>query len=569
MIVAKIENLHFTYKRQTQPALNGIDFSIEQGETVAFLGHTGAGKSTFFNCLSGIIPQFYKGMLSGTIELFGSSISDRTLNQTSLKTGHLFQDFEAQLFSSTAALEVAFPLENRAVSSFEMHVLVDSSLEKVNLLPYQTRNPNTLSGGQKQRLALASILCTKPELLLLDEPTTDLDPIGRREVMNICRVLNNEGHTILLIELNTEELHDFDRICLFKQGQIIADDIPSRVLADQSALTDAGVKQPEMLELLEHKGLQSQDYSTDGVFQLMKSHGFGIDPVKLEPILSAENKATLSSCQPLIELAEVNYAYIPGQPVLNDISFSIYPNDCIAFLGENGSGKTTLVKNMCRLLKPSSGSVFLEGRELKQLPHSTLGRKIGFVFQNPDHMIFSATVFDEIAFGPRNYGFSPTQVNQAVEQAIELVQLQGKEQSDPFSLTKGERQKIAVASILACRPEIIILDEPTTGLDYHEQLKMMELLMKLRSQGHTILIITHSIWLAATYCSKIVVMKDGHIRARGPARDILFDFSTLASAGLTPTPCLRLSALFGQPLLTVAELETCLTVQKKDENVQN
>jgi len=564
MAVVQTKKLCFKYKRQSQPALNGIDCSVEQGECVALIGHTGAGKSTFLQCLSGIIPKFYSGDLSGEIIVF-DGMSDSKNAGVRTRIGHLFQDFEAQLFSSTVALEVAFPLENRGVPRSEMHDIVERSLGQVNLAEFHQRNPHELSGGQKQRVSIASILGMSPDLLLLDEPTTDLDPVGKRDVVQVLQVLKNEGKTILLVDQETDGLLDVDRICVFWQGQMIAEGRPREVLSNIELLAKAGVKPPELLELCARKGITPGGSSLADVHQTIREHGFTINQQKKEQIVAISTE-TANQLDPLLEVSHVSFAYSQAEPVLKDISLSFCPAEFVAILGANGSGKTTLVKQMNKLLQPSSGSVTFHGLDVSNQPQSTIGKKIGFVFQNPDHMIFSATVSDEIAFGPRNYGFSASEIEQSVKNALELVHLTGREKDDPFSLTKGDRQKVAVASVLACRPEIVILDEPTTGLDYPEQIKMMALLKTLVRSGHTVIFITHSVWLAAAYSSRIILMEKGRVIADGPPRKVLFDFETLARTSLEPTPIIRFAAQSGVPLLTVDELDRCLTNNMSGEN---
>jgi energy-coupling factor transport system ATP-binding protein len=254
----------------------------------------------------------------------------------------------------------------------------------------------------------------------------------------------------------------------------------------------------------------------------------------------------------------LEHTYASGNQALSGVSLEIREGDFLAIIGQNGSGKTTLVKHMNGLLGATKGAVIFSGREIHPKMISELGREIGFVFQNPDHQIFSSRIFDEVAFAPRNYGFSESDAKDSVKKSLELVGLSGRDQENPFLLTKGERQRLAIASVLSADPKVLILDEPTTGLDYAEQVKVMDLLAELNCRGHTIIIITHTLWLAARYANRAAVMARGKKILEGSVREIFSRPEILKQASLIPPEITRFSLALGFPFLKVEEARSRL-----------
>ena len=254
----------------------------------------------------------------------------------------------------------------------------------------------------------------------------------------------------------------------------------------------------------------------------------------------------------------LTHSYMPGVESLHEVSLRIQRGEFVALMGQNGSGKTTLVKHLVGLIKPPAGKVRVDGTDVAERTVSQVSETIGLVFQNPDHQIFSETVADEVAFGPRNRGMSDDAVKDAVAKSLEVVGLTGKEEADPFALTKGERQRLAVASTLAMDPDALILDEPTTGLDYDDQLSMMALLRDLNAQGRTIIIVTHSMWVVAEYAHRAVAMAGGKVLADGPVREVFADADVLARAALAPPEITQLGLRLGGATLSVDELAACL-----------
>ncbi len=553
--------LRFSYRGASSEALRGLDLAVDEGQFTVIMGRSGAGKSTFCYCLNGLIPHFLRGQLEGRVRVFGLDTRDHRVAELARRVGLVFQDFEAQLFSTNVELEVAFGPENFGLPLDEIRDRVKESLRAVKLEGYERRQPAYLSGGQKQRLAIASILAIRPQLLVMDEPTTDLDPIGKMEVFEIADELRlaAEG-TVVIVEHETEEALKASRIVVMSGGQVVAMGNPQRILADVPLLEAAGVMPPQTAHLFHALGSPSRPLTVEDALSALEAHGLSVDRERYLKVARDGNNGYGPS---IVEVEDLEYSYPGGIPALRGVSLQIRQGEFVAILGQNGSGKTTLVKHFNGLLRPSRGTVRVKGVDTRNTSVYQLGRIVGYVFQNPDHQIFAQTVFDEVAFGPRLYGLATEEVNRRVKEALEAVDLTHREAADPFLLTKGERQRVAVASILAAKPEVIVLDEPTTGLDYLELKGMMDLTRRLNEAGHTIVIVTHSMWVAAQYAHRIVVMSDGKIIADGPTREVFAREDVLSQAFLKPPPIVRLGNRLGTTLLSVEEAAQVL-VRSRD-----
>lgn len=545
----RVSNLSFTYRHSEKTALSSVNLSVSPAEVVVVVGPSGAGKSTLCYTLNGLVPRFLRGAQEGEVELFGHTVAGQPVSALSEQVGLVFQDFESQLFSTNVELEVAFSPENFGVTRDEMVRRVRECLATVGLTGLEHREPATLSGGQKQRLAIASVLSMEPAIIVMDEPTTDLDPLGKEGVFSVARRLRERGLTMIIVEQETEEAAVADRVVVMNEGQILADGPPDEVLTRPVWLEELGVQPLGAAQLTHSLGLPPS-LTVETATEAIAAAGYRVDPKAHAALQQAD---PVPSGEPIIEVIGLEHRYPNGLMALQGASLTIRRGEFVAVLGQNGSGKTTLVKHFNGLLMPTGGEVRLLGTPTTGQSVLQLGRTVGYVFQNPDHQIFAETVFDEVAFGPRNHGISADEVKQRVEEALVAVGMEGREEEDPFSLTKGERQRIAVASVLASRPQVIILDEPTTGLDYKEQRQMMELVRRLNETGHTIVCVTHSMWVVAEYAHRTVVVKDGRIWMDGPTRSILAREAELTAASLKPPQLVRISNRLGGTLLSLAE----------------
>lgn len=544
-----LSGLHFTYRHTESPALAGIDLQVGSGEVVVIVGPSGAGKSTLCYTLNGLIPKFQRGDMTGTVTILGQPAADQKVNALASQVGLVFQDFESQLFATNVELEVAFAPENMAVDRTEIARRVAECLATVGLTGLEHREPATLSGGQKQRLAIASVLSLEPRIVVMDEPTTDLDPLGKEGVFTVARRLRERGLTLVIAEHETEEAAVADRVVVLNEGRIVAQGAPDEVLTRPDWLESIGVQPLGATQLTAEFGLPPA-LTVEAATESLSAAGYRVDPGAYMQLLAGTEEP---AGEPVVEIRDLEHRYSNGLVALEGASLTIRRGEFVALLGQNGCGKTTLVKHLNGLLMPTSGEVRILGTPTTGQTVLQLGRTVGYVFQNPDHQIFAETVYEEVAFGPRNHGLSGDEVKVRVKEALAAVGLEGREEEDPFSMTKGERQRVAVASILATRPQVIILDEPTTGLDYREQRNMMELVKRLNEAGHTILCVTHTMWVVAEYARRTVVLKNGCIWMDGPTREIMAREAELTAASLKPPQLVRVSNRLGGTLLNLEE----------------
>ena len=550
-IAVSIEDLTFTYQGGRRPALERIKGQMEDGTFFVVMGQDGAGKSTLCYSLNALVPKFFRGKYQGRVVVKGREVARHSVAEMSPIVGLVLQDFEAQLFSTNVELEMAFGPENHCLPSQEIERRIQRYLTFVGLEKLRQREPASLSGGQKQRLAIGSVLTLKSQILVMDEPTTDLDPQGREEVLSIADSLRKEGRTLIIIDHEPETAAEADQVWLMHDGQMVAKGPPREILKDIPTMRSCGVKTPPMVELFHSMGWPGLPLTVEEAIALIQEHHL----TQRRELKLIDDSSVQLKGQPILVAENLRYIYpMHHVEVLRGIHLSIWEGEFIAILGQNGSGKTTLAKHFNGLLKPSSGNMLIRGKSTREYSRRELARCVGYVFQNPDHQIFANTVREEVGFGLKMMGEDSKMIEKRVTEALEVVGLAGYEQKVPFTLTKGERQRVAVASVLAVQPPVLILDEPTTGLDYRHQRSMMEMLKKLNRSGHTIIIITHSMWVAAEYADRTIVMKDGHILLDGPTRSVFAEEARLAEASLRPSTLLRLSNRLGTQALTVEQL---------------
>ncbi len=554
----RLEHISFRYRSAQDPVLRDVSCHIRRGELVGLLGRSGSGRSTLASTLNGTIPHLVRGDLTGRVLIDGQDIRTQRPRDLADRIGFVFQDFEAQLFSTNVSLEVAFGPENLGVHPTEIARRVNSCLGVVRLSHLSHKAPAALSGGQKQRLALASVLALEPTVLILDEPTSDLDPAGRRELLEAIRsIRRTRDLTLVMIDPETDEMGWADRLIVLDQGRVAMDGTPAALWDRADEMDALGVKGFTLAKLARCLGVSERWVDADAAANAIRTAGWGGAPGVAARLRLAD--AAHAGGEVLLEVDGVAHRYPDGTEALRDVHCAIRRGEFVAILGQNGSGKTTLVKHLNGILTPSAGEIRLRGKSLRGQPATALSRRVGLVFQNPDHQIFAERIWDEVAFGPRLQGLAEVAVAARVEEALEAVGLAGMGDLDPFILTKGTRQRIAVASTLATKPEVIILDEPTTGLDHAELQGMMALIRRLNEAGHTILIITHAMDIAAAYARRVVLMQGGRILRDGPTREVFADEAGIGQTGLTPPPIVQVGNRLGVPALTLDELVSCLS----------
>lgn len=560
---AAVGALTFTYAEGARPALRDVTMAQFPGEMIGIMGASGAGKSTLAKVLNRIIPEFEAGEFHGAVRLNGRSILDARVCDVAAEIGMVFQDFESQLFSTTAAHEVAFAMEQVGMSREEMLARIGPALEAVGLKGFEERDPTSLSGGQKQRLAIAAVLALRPSVIVLDEPTTDLDPEGRAEVFALIRQLREQGRSLIVIEHESDELRQCDRIVLLREGSIITEGTPATVMPQLELLEDCGVHPPSLNRVLALLGINGHARNIDQAEAEIRKH-FPNAPKAVEAAADGDPApVTRAAATALLAVENVSFTYPDGPRALADVSLRIEAGEFLAIIGQNGSGKTTLAKAIVGLLGPDSGRILLEGRDRAQLRPAETAREVGYVFQNPDHQIFAETVEEEVKFGPRNFGLDTAEVDRRCDEVLHAVGLENERASDPFLLSKGQRQRLAVASVLALRPKLLILDEPTTGLDYREQRKMMKLVTELNEAGVAIVMITHTPWLVAEYARRVILLRGGRKLFDGGVRDFFAHDEMLRTSSFRPPEVTALSRRFGTLALTPGEFASFIREHAK------
>jgi len=549
--IIKITDLYFKYKKAARPVFDGLSLEVAPGERVAVLGPSEAGKSTLALCLGGLIPRMIKGEFRGRVEVAGSLTHLCRPRELADRVGLLFQDFEAQLFCTRVDQEVAFGPENLGLDREELLRRVPRALARVGLEGLENRDPATLSGGQKQLLALAAVLALEPRLLILDEPTTDLDPLRVEELLAALEHLSLDHNlTLILLGADLRLARHCSRIVLLNHGEVVADGPRDHILRQVETFRGLGLRPPELPALFHDLGQTALPLTLEEAVAQARQLGWerfgggGREPV---------DSPLPSPAPELLALRRVTFAYPGSAPIFQDFSFSLQQGEITAILGPNGGGKTTLVKLLRGLLPPREGEVWTAPGPPRL--------RVGFVFQNPDYQLFAEQVWEEVAFGPRQLGLDQEEVARRVETALARVHLLEQTEEDPFSLTKGQRQRLAVAGVLALTPQVIILDEPTTGLDHREQGDMLELVRELHAQGHTIVMVTHSMWAAANYAHRLVVLNAGQIILDGPTREVLAQEEILASCRLKPPATMQLSRRLGFMALTTEEFKDNVVVR--------
>ncbi len=546
-----VRDLTCRYADPPAHALGGVSLVAAPGELVAIMGESGAGKSTLLRCINALVPSLAPAECGGEIRLGTLALLGAEVGALGGRVAMVFQDFEAQLFSTNVRLEVAFGPGQLGVPPAEIAARVDRTLALVNLTGFGGRDPSTLSGGQKQRLAIASILAMAPDVLLLDEPATDLDPIGRRELYAALEGVRDEALVLLAVEHEVDPVVHADRLILMKNGRVVAAGPAATLVHDVDLFLACGVRPHDLAVLGRRLGCELP-LDVDGAVAALRARGV---PAQPPPSAPASPQAIGA---PILDVRGLSRVYEGGTRALDDVAVTIGAGEFIALIGQNGSGKTTLAKHLNGLLHAEVGTVRLDGVDLRTLPLERVAREVGYVFQNPDHQLFAATVADEVAFGPRNFGLTGDVLAARVDATLAAVGLTAERDEDPFLLRKGERQRLAVATVLAMAPRVLILDEPTTGLDYPQQRAMLELLARLRAGGTTVVVITHSPWVVVEYAERALLMRGGRLVFDGALDTLLDDEALLRSAAFEAPPAARVARALGIPARTVDELARAL-----------
>jgi energy-coupling factor transport system ATP-binding protein len=506
-----VTGLTYRYPGKLQPAIENIDLTVKNGDLLAVIGSSGCGKSTFLHCLTGLIPQASEGEMHGRVVVCGLDTKLHPLSKLATVANIVFQDPDVGFFCSKVEDEIGFGPRNLGLDDAEIRRRIQFALESTRIEHLRTRRVVDLSGGEKQRLAIASALSMLPKVLVLDEPTSDLDREGARSTAEVLQSLRtNRGMTVVVAEHRLDELSRYlDRVLVMERGRVVADGSPDAIFDGQRRLLDElGILSPQAVAGM--SGSRSVGSETE-------------EARPARPIISrvgcsglCELKKDLCSREAVLRVCDVAFNYPSGPQVLRDISFEIGRSELVALVGSNGVGKTTLALLVAGLLKPRHGNIVLNG--VRKF-NGNLGRKIGLLFQNPSRQLFCDSARKEVQFGPRNMRY-----NDFEKRAREMLDFFGLDRYadvDPHHLSEGEKQRLATASILAARPELLILDEPTTGQDWARLKALMDLLRVYVDQGMSVLLITHDVHLARQYATRVMIMREGTIVADGPVNEVL------------------------------------------------
>lgn len=563
-----VEGLRLRYPHEGRVVLKGVDLVLRRGEVKLLLGPSGAGKSSLALTLNGLIPHQMEGDLRGRVLVNGAPTTETTLAALTSQVGMLFQDPEAQIAALTVADEVAFGMENLRLPPAQMPPRVEEALGRAGLQGLEGRSTSALSGGQKQRLALASTLAMGVGVLVLDEPTANLDPAGTSDFFKLLSSLKAEGVSVLIIEHKLDELvEQVDSIAVLDwEGKIALDGPPRQVLAEGRAILEQlGVWLPQVCELanrLLDNGLALEPYPIT----------IGEAVSALEPLVrpigqpSTAGQVELVKRHPLIGIHSLSYRYPQGEYALCDVSLEIQEGDFYALLGPNGSGKTTLAKHLVGLIQPQAGFITLAGEDLARIPPALLSKEAAYVFQNPEHQFVALTVYDELAYSLRALKLPEAEVRTRVERLIGEFGLEQHSRSNPFSLSQGQKRRLSVATMLALEPKVLILDEPTFGQDRENAARIMRELQRLNAAGVTIVMITHDMKLVGEYARRAGVLVGGEARYDGGIEGLFADTQLLREARLDLPPVYVVSQQLqrGQP-----DFPLCLSVARLVEEICN
>ena len=491
MVSIEIENLGFTYPSREIPTLRGITTRVPSGAFVLLTGPTGCGKSTLLRTLNGLIPHASAGTLTGTVRLDGKDIAAQPLATTCQQVALLFQNPDDQLFCTRVEDEIAFGLENLGFPPQKIKERIAVALKQVGLADFASREISSLSGGQKQRVALAAVCAMQPQVLLLDEPTSHLDPRGTRDILGIVTQLNRElGITVVLATHRTKEVAPMcDYVWLMHEGQLHLDLPDAEAFQDLTPYQRLGVQVPKTMEPSVDMPLSTpSDVSQKDAYETMPQTS-------------------------LLSIRGLQFSYPnTDKETVRSISCEVPRREVLAIMGANGSGKTTLIHLIAGLLRPTTGEVIIAGKSSSRMKLHQLAGKVGIVFQDPDLLLQAETVRAEVAFGPINLKFPAQTLEDRVDGTLERFDLRDLDLEAPYSLSRGQRQRTAVAATSSLHPDLFLLDEPTTGQDaQHLHQLMDELCDEIRSENKTLIFATHDTELTLKYADRVLLLLDGEL----------------------------------------------------------
>lgn len=577
MKAIEYKDFSFRYIHQKGKALEGITLEIESGSVIGILGPAGAGKSTLVKALNGLVPLVDIGYQDGDVIVEGLNTRDYEVNHMARHVCLVLQNPEIQIFLTRVRDDIAFGPANLGIPRKEVFERVDKALEDTELVSMADRNPNDLSGGEQQALAIAGVLAMEPTVMAFDEPISMLDPIGKEHVMYLIRQVTEIRKTTSVTTESGADIEAIaegvDEIILLDDGKLIMRGTPREVLVSD-AVYEAGVGRPQVTELILE--LNNRGHQFDQVpITLAEAHEIirqklstlGITSIERPPSYALNDNPQFG--ETVLRVENIHHWYNEEVHALKGISFDIQQGQIIGIIGQNGSGKTTLARHLVGLLKPTNEDAILEvkGHNIVDMKIDQIIKMVNYVFQNPDDQLFAETIWDEVEFAPKMMELDEEETKQLTEEALEVFDLTPYRKRYVLGLDEDLKTYLAITSILPLKPDIIFIDEPTTGLDTRGEAKMMESLNRLRDeQGKTIIIITHNMKTIGNHCDRVLVMSQGELILNGHTRDIFVQDEELLKADIRPPQITRLGQLLAEEFNCPRDI---LTVEEFIETLDN
>lgn len=540
--IIEFKDFSFKYRAQKDYTLHDINLTINEGEKVLIIGPSGSGKSTLSQCLNGLIPHSYPGKMKGHLTVNGKNPKKAGIFGMSETVGTVLQDTDGQFIGLTVAEDIAFALENDCIKQEEMKKRVHDVAHRLSIEKLLDHRPNELSGGQKQRVSLAGVMVDDVDILLFDEPLANLDPATGKNTIELIDEIHKQTHkTIIIIEHRLEDVlyKDVDRIIMINDGRIVAD-MSSDALLASSLLEEAGIREPLYLTACKYAGVTiTQD--------MHPSHIESFDVSRCKEALQKWYEKTPvkvkdNNNQTILSVKDVSFAYDAQNKVLEHVSFDIKEGEMVSIVGRNGAGKSTLSSLICGFMPLTEGQILLEGQDISPLSIRERGEKIGFVMQNPNHMISKSMIFEEVALGLEVRGVPKVEIEERVNETLRICGLYPFRNWPISALSFGQKKRMTIASILVLNPKILILDEPTAGQDFRHYTEIMEFLKMLNREHHvTIIMITHDMHLMLEYTHRALVLSEGHLLADASPAKVLTDEQLTQAAYLKRTSLYDLS----------------------------